>query len=421
VTLGAWRAPRCWLLLILIVVMGGLGWYGWRRWNAPKPPVIVLGQDDPELAEAIEKARQKIKDSPYSAERWGELGMLLRGVRLPEPARVCFTQAARLDPKNVRWPYLHGESFLPGDPDAALPYLRKAAELWDQPRPEHVAPWLRLGEVLVARGDLEEADRYLQRALEVDSSNPSIHLQLGLLALARNQLEDARRHLLQCQHSPFTRQRAASQLAIISRRLKEPDAESFASSAAKYSVDNDWIDPFVAGCVFLAVGRTVKLSRAQQLEARGQLEEAIRLLTEVTEQSPDHQSFVGLGELLFRVGKLDAAERALRSALRLDAKKVHVHYLLAKIAFVRAEEAEKKKDREQSQAHLRETIDHARTAITYKADHAQAHLLLGRALRKAEQKEEGLKALRTAVRCAPDLADAQAQLKQALTEDGKKE
>ena len=104
-TLSALRARRFWLqlmLLVLLGVAGGLGWYGWRRWNAPQPPEIVLVQDDPELAQAMEKARQKIKESPYSAERWGELGMLLRGVHMLEPARVCFTQAARFDPRNVR-------------------------------------------------------------------------------------------------------------------------------------------------------------------------------------------------------------------------------------------------------------------------------------------------------------------------------
>src|SRR5207244_3778554 len=143
-SLRALRSALC--ALAILLAAGALGWYGWRKLNAPAPPEVVLEGDDPELAEAVEAARGKVKRSPYSADAWGQLGMLLRGVRLPDPAAVCFAQAARFEPRNPRWHYLHGEAFLPGDPEAALPPLRRAARLWDRDDPPHVAPWLRLAE-----------------------------------------------------------------------------------------------------------------------------------------------------------------------------------------------------------------------------------------------------------------------------------
>jgi cytochrome c-type biogenesis protein CcmH/NrfG len=374
----------------LLLLAGAGGWYAWRKMNAPTPPEITLEGDDPELAEAIERARSKVKKSPYSAEAWGQLGMLLRGVRLHQPARVCFAQAARLEPEEVRWHYLYGEAFLPGNPESALPPLRRAAALWDRGKPAHVAPWLRLAEVLLARGDYDEAERFLRRSIELDPTNASIHLQFGLLALARDDFEEARRRLLRCQYSAYTRQRACSQLSAVCRRLDDPSAaERFAASVATLPPDNNWIDPFVADCLLLAVGKTEKLRRVERLEARGDeqsLQEAIRLLNEVIEQAPDYEVQTGLARNLMRLGKLEAAEQALRAAVRLDADKVEAHYLLSKLAWERAKQAERQGDREQLQARLRETIQHAEDALARKSDHALAQLLRGTALEKLQRK-----------------------------------
>lgn len=410
-TSGRKRWGRRPVVILSLCLLAGLalflGWYGWRKLNAPLPPEVVL-EGDPELMEAVEAARARVKRAPYSADAWGQLAMLLRGVRLVEPAAACFAQAARLEPRNPRWHYLHGEAFLPGDPDSALPHLRRAARLWDQDNPPHVAPWLRLAEVLIARGDLDEAETLLGQALAADPRNPSIHFQFGLLALAREDLPAARSSLLRCQHSPFTRQRAASRLAFVCGRLgKRAEADQFAAAAAALSPDSPWIDPFVAECLQLAVGKTEKLRRAEQMEARGQYQEAVRLLAEVTERSPDYQALVGLGRNLMRIGSLDAAEKALGSVARLDADNLQAHYFLAELAWARDQ--------------LSEVIAHADLAIARKSDHALSHLLRGRALRKSGQREQGLQALRTAVRSAPDLFEAQYRLGEALAEDGMKE
>src|SRR5262249_7259188 len=156
-----------------------------------------------------------------------------------------------------RWPYLRGELLLPGRPDAALPHLRRAAELAGRGEPDSVAPWLRLAEVLLETGGTEEAEKNFRPALDIDSPAPSVHLGLGLVVDARKRFEASRRHLLRARHSPLTQQRACARLAVVCRRLgDEASAARFSEQAASLPPDRRWIDPYVAECLQLAVDRS---------------------------------------------------------------------------------------------------------------------------------------------------------------------
>ena len=87
--------------LLVVLILAGLGlataagWYAWRRLTAPEPPEVVVPSDDPVLAEAVEAARDRVRQEPYSAVAWGNLGKLLRGSGFKEQAEVCFAQAER--------------------------------------------------------------------------------------------------------------------------------------------------------------------------------------------------------------------------------------------------------------------------------------------------------------------------------------
>src|SRR5690242_3989325 len=98
-------------VMIGVVILAGLGaaagagWHLWRKAHAPAPPEVSHEGVDAELAEAIESARQQVRQDPYSARTWGDLGNLLRAAQIVPQAAACFTEAERLDPKNPRWPY----------------------------------------------------------------------------------------------------------------------------------------------------------------------------------------------------------------------------------------------------------------------------------------------------------------------------
>src|SRR5262245_2511579 len=135
------------LALVGVAAGGGLGgWWLWQRQRAPEPPAVDLGGVDPAVTAAIETARAKVRQSPRSAAAWGLLGQVLVAHDFRADALTCFAEAERFDPRDPRWPHYQGLTLYLGDPNAALPKLRRAVELCgDNP----AAPRLVLAEALL--------------------------------------------------------------------------------------------------------------------------------------------------------------------------------------------------------------------------------------------------------------------------------
>jgi tetratricopeptide (TPR) repeat protein len=415
--------PWC-LLVGGIGLAAGLGWYGWRWYCAPVAPVIDLTEDDSALVAAVEQARQQIRQDPYSGAAWGHLGKLLRAAGYVEPAVRCLAEAERLDPRNPRWPYLQGDALARRDPDAALPHLRRAVDLCGDRDAETVAPRLRLAEVLLAKGEGDEAEVQLQRALEAEPDNPSVSLYLGILAFdrategesAQKLLEASRKHFLRCRHSPWTQQRACAQLAAVCQRLGDTKAAAeFSQKAGTLPRDLHWPDPFVMEYLQLDVGRASRFRIIERLEAQGRFADAVFQLREMVEQNPDYKTYVGLGKDLAQVGNVAEAEQALRSAIQLAPENAQAYYLLARVQWSRAQQ-----EREQAKAQeaFAAAAANARQVLQRRPDHALAHLVLGMAVKALGKREEAMASLQRAVQCAPELSDPHLYLGEMLLEDG---
>src|SRR6516162_3081205 len=83
-------ARRRWLwgTLIGVVVVLGSGWLVWQQF-APVPPMPDLAGCDPEVGEAVAAARNDVQLWPWSAERWGRLGMILLAHDQHRDALTC--------------------------------------------------------------------------------------------------------------------------------------------------------------------------------------------------------------------------------------------------------------------------------------------------------------------------------------------
>jgi tetratricopeptide (TPR) repeat protein len=414
------RLLRVVLLLGGIVLVLGLGAWGWRWYTAPTPPEVPLADADPGLARAVEASRRKVRQQPFSAAAWGQLGQLLRSTEdYSEQAGICFTQAERLDPADPRWPYLHGEGLAQRDPDAAVPFLRRAVELGDRKDASQLAPRLRLAEVLLAKGQSQEAKAALQSALERSPEDPIVHLFLGVAFLPDDPAA-SRDQFLRCQDSPFTRQRACAQLAAIYQRLgEEAAAAELGQRAAALPPDAHWLDPFLAECMQLAVGKPSRFRNAEQLEAQGRLPEAVSQLRALLAESADYRAYVALGKDLGQLGDYRGAEEALQTAALLAPEKAQAHYYLARLSLGRAEQLRRQDNEDpEALAQLRAAASQARKVLVRKPDHAMAHMILGLSLKYLGQRAEALASLRTAVACGPELAYPHFYLGEMLAEDG---
>jgi tetratricopeptide (TPR) repeat protein len=402
------------ILLILLgaVLAGAAGWYVWRRSTAPAPPAIVTEGLDPELAERIEKSREKIHADPYSAQGWGDLGRLLRAGQFLTEAVACFAQAELLEPNNPNWPYLQGEALRLQDQSAALAPLERAVALAGNA--DTVAPRLRLAEVLLALGRNEEAEQQLCRALEIEPDDPTVHYDLGVAALARNDLADSLAHLKHCEHSPFTQRRACILLAGVYRRMgRKEEADKYSHKADTLPMDTNWIDPFLAES--LIVGRPSRLKEISQLESRGDYRTALEQLTTLNQERPDYLVYLALSRNLAKLGDFVGAEHALRSAIEMAPEKFKAYQDLSQLLWMRASQDERT-DRERARGEFEEAAATARQAIARQPHSASSHVLLGMSLRRLGQRREALDAFRTAVECGPDLAEAHLYLGETLAD-----
>src|SRR5947209_3043949 len=123
----AWRR-RARAVALGAAVLVGLALAGllWRRYAAPAPPAVSFADVDPEVARAVEAAREEVRRRPYSAAAWGRLGQVLHAHRYQAEADLCFAHAERLDPDDPRWPYLQGLDLRHDDPEAAVRHLERA-------------------------------------------------------------------------------------------------------------------------------------------------------------------------------------------------------------------------------------------------------------------------------------------------------
>jgi tetratricopeptide (TPR) repeat protein len=168
------------------------------------------------------------------------------------------------------------------------------------------------------------------------------------------------------------------------------------------------------------VGKPERFQRVEHLEAQGRLREAVDLLSEMVQSQPDARAYVGLGKDLGQLGDYQAAEQALRTALRLSPESAQAHYQLAKVLWARAEQRWRQGgDRAQAEGWFRTASDEARQALAHSPDHALAHMVLGLCDLRLGRRADGLASLGAAVRCSPDLVEPNLHLGEALAEDGR--
>jgi tetratricopeptide (TPR) repeat protein len=231
---------------------------------------VSLDGAEPAVVQAVETARKQVRQNGSSAAAWGQLGKVLRAHAYLKESDACFAQAEHLDPKEPRWPYYQGLTRAAADPEAALPFLRRAVERADRYDRGNDGPRLRLAETLLQAGAPDEAETHLDQVLSWNPSNPRVHYDLGVLTVARGEDATAERHFTASAGSPYARRKSCSALAAIRlRRGDEAGAADYNRRAAAPPEDWPWDDAYIEECTRLQVGRISRFERTEQLMAEG--------------------------------------------------------------------------------------------------------------------------------------------------------
>lgn len=397
-----------WLVLGSLAAAAVAGVLAYRHMNArPEvidPPAPDLSAADPAVRSLIEATRAKVREEPDSAAAWGRLGLAFHTHIFGREALACFEQAERLDPHNPRWPYFQALHHLAFDPPAAEAPLRRAVE---RGRDDSDGPRLRLAELLQRLGRDDEAREHFATLTRQNPAHPRANLGLARLTFQAGDVAGTRGHLEHALNHPTSRKAARSLAAEVHQAADNPAAaRADRARAAELPDDPDWPDPYLAETAPFQVGEAAHVRLAGQMLDRNHAAEAIQVLAEVVRDYPrSANGWMLLGWAQFNLGRVPAAEEALRKSLNIDPAQPRAWMYLA---FARL----KQNDRADAVASLRK-------AVEYRPSYLEAHFNLGVILKEGGDPDGAISAFEAALRCQPLSAPAHAQLGEVLLKRGR--
>jgi tetratricopeptide (TPR) repeat protein len=320
------------VLLCLAILAVGINVTWWLSRPALEPlPVADTEHLDAEIQELIASAVANVAADNRSATAWGDLGAVYYAHSLEVQSQACFRNAERLDPTDYRWPYLLAVSLSYADHEQTLAAYRRAAQRCGQRA--HVQ--LRLAEILLDRGELEEAAAQIDTILTYASSDTRALFAKARLLFAQGKLDEAKSYAERSaenasdKRAPYMRA-PYMLLAQICRRTHDAEGEANALANLKQIRDGfaTWEDPEIASVLSLSRSRTHRLAVAEELIRGGNPAQGTRMLYQMTTESNGASAAEQLAQMLNREGRFAETETMLRRQLQDSPNDERLHYLL---------------------------------------------------------------------------------------------
>jgi tetratricopeptide (TPR) repeat protein len=283
----------------------------------PRVPQPDLSEASPGVRRAIERHIEEVRRHRRSATAWGELGSVLYAYRLMAPARQALEQASLRDPRNPRWPYLHGLSLLVEDPRTAAFWIQRTVEICGNHPP---APRLRLAYLMAEEGRWPEVEGELEKLRQDHPDQPHALLLAARAAQHRADLARAEELARRARAAPEVARPALALLAtLLTRRGDLDGARAAAAQAADAPGSELFSDPFHAEAQALRDDPESLSVLVHPLLARGELEAAGRVTARMKKDYPGYaDTWLAAGRLELLRTNPAAAEQHLRRHLELS-------------------------------------------------------------------------------------------------------
>jgi tetratricopeptide (TPR) repeat protein len=384
-----------------VVLLGGAAWWWYGTPGDPRPPEVDTSGREGEVADAVAAARAKVLEQPRSGLAWGRLGMVLLRHDYWNEAQLCLSRAEQLDPRNPRWPYLHGRMVQTRDPWEALPLLRRGVERAGAAS----APRLHLAETLLGLDSTDEAAAEFRRVLADEPNHPRALLGLARIAYQQNDLGAALDLARRAVATVPDLRSAHALLVEIHRRRGDSRAEEKALALLSKCRELSWPDPYMMEIDEYLAGTPGRLAHAARLGREGRPHEAAEVLQTAVRAAPESSvARLQLGRQLAALGDLAGAEKQFEEALRLRPDWFEA---LGELGVVL-----------QRQKKYREAAARYRQVLALKPNHALAHFNLSHCREKLGDRAGAAESLRAALACKPELAWAHQVLGRLLAESG---
>jgi tetratricopeptide (TPR) repeat protein len=367
---------------------------------------VSVAAADPEVREAILKARTEAVAQPKNGQASGRLGMVLEANTLYAPAALAYRRAIRLEPKEFAWRYYLALTLQQQfKQEEALDAVSAALSI----RPNYSAALLKRGELLLKLGRLQESSATLESLLAQDPKSPVALYAMARVKYAQDALPAAEDFYRRACEAYPTFGGAYYGLGVTEKRLghQAESAKSFAL-AERYSGDSPPVDdPLLAQMAELATGTLTHLRRAEQMLHQGQLQDASRLFQEVLKRDPTNMdSMLNILYLAPLVGQPSGEEV---ESLYLRAREINPQipklYLFYGSAI--------------GQEHYDAAVTAVKKAIELKPDYAEAYVFLGFLMEKHNRPAEAIEDYRLALAAQPSYRPAHLQLGRILVTQGR--
>ncbi len=425
---------------LLLIVAVTVVWFGLIAMDSipaiPKPDLTTANSH---VAIATAQMQKTVEQNPRSGDAWGKYGEVLMAHSWNSEALICFERAAKLNSRELRWPYLAATLLDRQEPTKALAKYDIAKEISLQYAPL----WMRRGNTLLRLNRTEEAELSYKTASEIDKNQPQPLVGMARIAAARDDwkaatslLENAKKIAPKNREVivELTRARLMlganqmlgqeEQMAILSVQNYETMADSilesvnerevavrFAAIQADSMASEGDLQKAAEAYAALIKQRPElvrpRLNLATVFMASGQAPLALTTFQEIVRLFPDDpMGHYALSNALESTQQFAAARRERETAVRLKPDYAEAHFALGLSA---------ERDGEMDQA-----IQSYRLAIQSNARLAQAHLALGLAYQKQGQLEVGIVSMNDAVRLSPGDPVPKAYLEKAKALEAKR-
>ena len=369
--------------------------------SLPGLPQLTIGKFRPQIRDQVQKAYREVEAKPKDADANGRMGMLLHAFEQFESADICYRRAQILDPARFQWAYYLGlTQAINGKNEDAAATLLDAIRL----DAEYLPARLKLAEVLLTLGRLDESERISQAIAKDAPQFAPAYYWLGRVAFAKGRLpESIANYRKACQIWPSFGT-AHYALALVCQRSGETaEGREHMAAYQRYKADGDPQpeDTLLEAVRSLDNTALAHLMKGVELENAGRIDDAIAEHEEAVKQDPKlAQAHANLIALYARAGRADQTESAYRATVALNPNLPQSHYDYGVFLV--------------SQQRFREAESAFRKALETSPNYAEAHSNLGAMLEREGKSVEALQHYRAAIEDKPNFRAAHFQLGRLL-------
>jgi tetratricopeptide (TPR) repeat protein len=280
----------------------------------PDVPVADTAGVEPQVAEALETAREHVLTNLQDGEAWGTYGMTLDIHTFETEATLAYEAAAALDADDFRWTYfaavMHDRLRRPD----AEEWLRRAVHL----RRDYPPLLRRFADLMLEEGALDSAEAYYRQTTLFAPSFPHPYVGLARVAMLQGDVERAQEQALRGLDLNVMHAELHLVLAEIHRQLgNDSAAEASRTIGEQLQLRQPLPDPVAGELVAKGVSSYVAMTRGNVYMSNNQLPRALTEFQRAAEIRPDADALAALATVERRMGLFPSAETHFKEALEL--------------------------------------------------------------------------------------------------------